>query len=1685
MHNIYLGIQQKFIYFLKLATALLLLMLGNAKNGFSQATNPTPYDLSLGTLIRTGLNAAVSSYPQNIQGWTSGTNNLVVPPGNNIASPLADEPLVVNGSASTPGLSNLGIDGYNFLSTSSSPNQQVGAIAVSLNTSNRGSLLVTWTAEDLTNAANSREMNLTLQYRIGTTGDFTPISGSTYTTNNFNKKAAATFSNVLLPNVCNNKPVVQLRWIYFESANQTGVGSDAIRLDDIYVSSSIAAACTPPTTQSTIGGYLTTLNNTIEPVIVNGNGQGHIIVFKFGNAGVTGTPVDGTDYSIGASSDFSQSTATIAAGEKVVYVGTGSVLVTGLAPNSTYSVNVFEYSNTFCYSSGNGGTQQTFNCNSPSTGVSNLSTSLITTNTATLNWTNGNGTNRLVILNAATQVTGSPVAGTSYTANSDYTLAPTFTPGTGKIVYKGTGSSVNLTGLANNTTYYAQVFEYRAPTNCYASAASINFSTGTTSFTAFDNFDRIDNIIVGIPSSMGLTPPAWTEFENAATNATIVSNALQLTSCLTGTCATGKEAISYDMTPQYATTFASVNTTLQWHFNMKQNRTGGNLSGFGNGDYGMAMIIGSNEADIRSATADGYAVIMGETGAADPIRLVHFTNGIANYTSIIDVPSPSTKTNYMSVRVTYNPCTSQWGLLVRDDGAVAFQDPLTITGVEVNASNTTYTTTALNYLGALWNHATTNNEEVFFDNISIPTGLGTTNTYVWNASVSTDYQIPNNWTPARTCLKINDVLVFDATSPATSIVTNVPTQTIGKLLVSGNRFVSFKDNVADAVTNTITIGGGTGDDFVVQAGSIFNFDVASTTGTNALVVSLLTSTTADISGVVNFDNTFSGTQRAHQLIAADANAILVKNGGIVRATNLSGNPFGSTGIANVVVFQSGSIYESADGGHPFGLGQPASKVIFQTGSLYRHLQGGATPPSIAGRTYANFEFDFAAGTNITLGSAAAMTADNFRVKTGVLNITAATQNINIKGDLLVDAGATFNYSTTAASTIAFTSTNAIQKINSAGTLTFGRFATIELNNTNTTPRLDVETNIRIQGTLKITAGNLNLSTGDVTIQSDATSTANITPVNGTVTYGTGRFSIERFLFAQKSWRFLATPVERFQYDASSPTITNSWREGTLGVPAPLTSTTYGTRLTGPTGMDEYTQRSSMKSYNMAGNNYAEINNAKLNDTIANDAGYFVFVRGDRGIPVPSAAAPTTLRIKGKIRTGNQTFNVNAGSFQSFGNPFASAIDFRLVTKNTIVDAYTAWNPAIAGSYNVGGYENYVYDGIAHYKKIPGGQIRDSIQSGEAVFIQSTTLGSVVIKEADKVNGSRLVSRAGSSERLGETKPTLEINLYTKNTDGSNLLADGVMLNFDNSFSNAVDNLDVRKINNTYDNMAVKTNANTLVVERRMLPTIADTIFLNLSSTRVAAYRFDINPLVLSNTGLEAFLKDKFLQIETAISLQEVTNITFDITTNAASKAVDRFMIVFKPAATTNFTTIAATRNADKTIIVNWGVQNETAVTNYSVEQSNDGVNFTSIATKAAQANNGTNPTYSAIDATATKAANWYRVKANNTNNTVKYTAVAMVAAVQEVVINEVSKMSIYPNPVVDGNVNLHLDNQAKGNYAVQITNAEGKTINVENVQVQNNNTLRIIKLGTKATGTYQLTIKDAAGKKKTIPFIVK
>lgn len=122
--------------------------------------------------------------------------------------------------------------------------------------------------------------------------------------------------------------------------------------------------------------------------------------------------------------------------------------------------------------------------------------------------------------------------------------------------------------------------------------------------------------------------------------------------------------------------------------------------------------------------ANGYAVVLGQSGSTDPIRLVRFAGGLDannNLQNIISASSLSDIGNeYLSIHVTYDPNGNSWSLYGRNDGSTAFADPATGTlTFNGTASDSTYVGSSLGHLGALWGYSTSAGLTASFDNFSI------------------------------------------------------------------------------------------------------------------------------------------------------------------------------------------------------------------------------------------------------------------------------------------------------------------------------------------------------------------------------------------------------------------------------------------------------------------------------------------------------------------------------------------------------------------------------------------------------------------------------------------------------------------------------------------------------------------------------------------------------------------------------------------------------------------------------------------------------------------------------------------------------------------------------------------------------------------------------------------------------
>ncbi|MBI2429172.1 MAG: VCBS repeat-containing protein, partial [Ignavibacteriales bacterium] len=152
----------------------------------------------------------------------------------------------------------------------------------------------------------------------------------------------------------------------------------------------------------------------------------------------------------------------------------------------------------------------------PTVQASSITFSAVTVSGFTVNWVNGNGTKRIVVMKQGSAVDGIPVDNTTYTANTVFGSG-TQIGSENYVVYAGTGNSAAISGLSYGTSYHAAVYEYfdpvAGPDYLTASPAVNNQSTVAFDTTAgyVLQFDGIDDqiVVTGITHLPSYTFEMW------------------------------------------------------------------------------------------------------------------------------------------------------------------------------------------------------------------------------------------------------------------------------------------------------------------------------------------------------------------------------------------------------------------------------------------------------------------------------------------------------------------------------------------------------------------------------------------------------------------------------------------------------------------------------------------------------------------------------------------------------------------------------------------------------------------------------------------------------------------------------------------------------------------------------------------------------------------------------------------------------------------------------------------------------------------------------------------------------------------------------------------------------------------------------------------------------------------------
>ena len=174
---------------------------------------------------------------------------------------------------------------------------------------------------------------------------------------------------------------------------------------------------------------------------------------------------------------------------------------------------------------------------------------------------------------------------------------------------------------------------------------------------------------------------------------------------------------SSSFTSPYNTILNSNPGLVTWTFNMRQVRP--DPAGFASGSYGVAFIL-AGTSNTNNNTGSGYAVVLGQSGATDSIRLTRYSGGIQGTLTNLIVSNTGGLADfgaeYLSIKVTYTPAIETWELFLRNDGVSAFADPaagsLTSQGTIVDSTSTG---SSLPLMGAWWQGSTAISQLAFFD----------------------------------------------------------------------------------------------------------------------------------------------------------------------------------------------------------------------------------------------------------------------------------------------------------------------------------------------------------------------------------------------------------------------------------------------------------------------------------------------------------------------------------------------------------------------------------------------------------------------------------------------------------------------------------------------------------------------------------------------------------------------------------------------------------------------------------------------------------------------------------------------------------------------------------------------------------------------------------------------------------
>lgn len=196
------------------------------------------------------------------------------------------------------------------------------------------------------------------------------------------------------------------------------------------------------------------------------------------------------------------------------------------------------------------------------------------------------------------------------------------TPNPGDQMWEGTTSTNLISGLTAPGTYVIELYISYAGGDTGGCASTKYISNGGANYRAYLEYETTDSFVDG-----NFSTPSWT---GDVSNFSILNNST--TSGLIGTedyrTHTAVLSASAAGTNHIRTQISSWSVQQEWYFWTGRNSTYSTPQHLTGANQTIIWLY-ANEADLESATVDGYRIQMGDDSGGDEIRLQVVTNGTA------------------------------------------------------------------------------------------------------------------------------------------------------------------------------------------------------------------------------------------------------------------------------------------------------------------------------------------------------------------------------------------------------------------------------------------------------------------------------------------------------------------------------------------------------------------------------------------------------------------------------------------------------------------------------------------------------------------------------------------------------------------------------------------------------------------------------------------------------------------------------------------------------------------------------------------------------------------------------------------------------------------------------------------------------------------------------------------------